>query len=125
MKNTAGLQIGNYLYFKNTQDLAIIHLIHGEKHYDCRDEYGTFIPNGNYEPIPLTEQWLLDFGFIFGMEIQDFVKGKYKYVEIDVLKGNFSDIGVFYYSIKTQIKYVHQLQNLYFALTNQQLTIKK
>jgi hypothetical protein len=56
------LRIGNCLQYKNTNDIAIVELIH-KKHFDCRDEYGSFTPNGNYQPIPLTEEWLLKFGF--------------------------------------------------------------
>ncbi len=56
------LRVNNLLYFKNTKDIAKVSLIH-DKHFDCRDEYGSFIPNGNYEPIELTEEWLLKMGF--------------------------------------------------------------
>lgn len=72
-------------------------------------------------PIPLTEEWLVKFGFVFGIKLHDFAKGKHKFVEFNVLNGNFSESGVFYYSMKTQIKYVHQLQNLYFVLTGEEL----
>lgn len=77
-----------------------------------------------YKPIPLTEEWLIKFGFIFGIKLHDFVKGKHQFVEFNVLNGYFSESGVFYYSMKTQIKYVHQLQNLYFALTGEELTLQ-
>lgn len=76
------------------------------------------------KPIALTEEWLLKCGFesdtIFGFNI------KYK-------KGNFE----LWYSkqkniflvenlkiIKCEPKYLHQLQNLYFALTGTELIIK-
>jgi hypothetical protein len=69
-----------------------------------------------YDPIPLTEEWLLKFGFKID-----------KQHECD-----FASIGVFTISFRdnffydyTNLKYVHQLQNLYFALTGEELTIKE
>lgn len=76
------------------------------------------------EPIPLTEEWLLRFGFekivTNGIE---FVKySKYKTFEIEV------SLFVMDYKLVTindfEINYVHQLQNLYFALTGEELEIK-
>jgi hypothetical protein len=67
--------------------------------------------------IPLTEEWILKFGF------DDL--GTYGYG-----RGNFHIClheNEFYFPInnrKVFIKYVHQLQNLYFALTGEDLEIK-
>ena len=94
-----------------------------------------------YKPIPLTEDWLLKFGFekvIY--ESDDF--GYETNYELDI-KG----VGYISYSddfscalfgskesSKNELgflpnwdncKYVHQLQNLYFALTGEELTLKK
>ena len=68
------------------------------------------------KPIPLTEEWLLKFGFD-KIDFQ-FIKNGIKLFPIRDLyyRGNFP--------IKSDIKYVHQLQNLYFALTGEELTIK-
>lgn len=115
------LRIGNIVGYKGTSEIAFVELIH-KNHFDCRDEFGEFTPNAKYEPIPLTEEWLLKFGFkrievegypvflnkIFAIEFYE--------EESDVL---FENISI------AQIKYVHQLQNLYFALTGEELTIKK
>ena len=75
-----------------------------------------------YEPIPLTEEWLLKFGFekkkgyydryyysIDGMDIR---------IDADMFE---TEVGECLY--KT-IKYVHQLQNLYFAINDEELTMK-
>ena len=78
-----------------------------------------------YNPIPLTEEWLLKFGFEYSPDDENsWYNLKY---------GNFnfaSDYSVefkqvFIYLNKTDIicNYVHQLQNLYFALTNKELTL--
>ena len=71
-------------------------------------------------PISLTEEWLLKFGFnknilttsirfwITDFNIREFNKSK----KIQVSYRN---------SIYNHIEYVHQLQNLYFALTGEEL----
>lgn len=83
-----------------------------------------------YKPIPLTEEWLLKLGF----------SSKYKscHIKWNILgfdldqKSDEDDDGnkipqeqVFYFNYQVDIKYVHQLQNLYFALTGEELTIKQ
>jgi hypothetical protein len=96
---------------------------------------------GLVDAIPLTEEWLLKFGF----QIKDQLsihKTKVYYISgIDVdyclyfadFRQDFGfyieytdspfdkDLGVLY-PIAFGIKYVHQLQNLYFALTDEELT---
>jgi hypothetical protein len=74
-------------------------------------------------PIPLTEEWLLKFGFVDNpYEDRYELKREYHiYIEIDKTKG-FTEIWCEKYPI---IKHVHQLQNLYFALTGEELTIIK
>lgn len=68
----------------------------------------------SYEPIPITEQWLLDFGFRrFG---SDFVK---KAIIIHTRKRGY----VLRKSVPI-LDYVHKLQNLYFALTGEELMKK-
>ena len=87
-----------------------------------------FVNNGlliDMKPIPLTEEWLLRFvlkgrkDFVydsingFGIQIRN---GKYYAAILDIS-------GVLYHST-IEIKYVHQLQNLYFALTGQELELR-
>ena len=74
------------------------------------------------KPIQLTEEWLLKFGFekadeiyfiefdVYSMTIKEYEKGNY--ILNPETHFNYVDI-----------KYVHQLQNLYFALTNEELTL--
>jgi len=73
------------------------------------------------KPIPLTQEWLLRFGFehnragIWG--------NNYTLNAVSIqLKGN--GIYMFVPHSRCEIKYVNQLQNLYFALTNEELTMK-
>ena len=71
-----------------------------------------------YKPIPLTEEWLLKFGFesddefIFEKDIR-ICKTKQGYVYFD-----FSVMDPI-----CDVKYVHQLQNLHFALTGEELEL--
>lgn len=84
------------------------------------------------EPIPLTEECLLKFGFeqlnkqpIYTIRVGENIDNKIKLgISIDGWFGICYD-GLIYQGINdNKIKYVHQLQNLYFALTNEELTWK-
>lgn len=76
-----------------------------------------------YEPIPLTEEWLVKFGFTKDKNL--FFHDKCSYIQSDA----YNCGGGFGYCLNDEkidflhIKYVHQLQNLYFALTGEELTI--
>ena len=78
-----------------------------------------------YKPIPLTEEWLLKLGFTKvhdTMVLGDFVlESNIRIVKTNELRG-------FSWEQMTEEKYisiytVHQLQNLYFALTNEELEL--
>lgn len=77
-------------------------------------------------PIPLTEEWLLKFGFD-KIRVREYEKGDMsiycgkKTISINV--GFCNECGG--YEIKVEIKYVHQLQNLYFALTGEELKLNE
>lgn len=71
-------------------------------------------------PIPLTENWLFKFGYVLtpsGTYLHP-NSGNFIWFEKDM---KCSIAGEFY---PIDIKYVHQLQNLYFALTGKELIIK-
>ena len=74
------------------------------------------------KPIPLTEEWLIKFGFgeYFlndGYRLNNFVlDDDFRFHVIDS-----TDYGVI---VARNIKHVHQLQNLYFALTGKELKDK-
>lgn len=77
-----------------------------------------------YEPIPLTEEILLKCGFEKGSNII----GDCYYIEHDFGVSDFvlnitktSNFEI--YELDLKIDYLHQLQNLYFALTNEELTV--
>ena len=69
-----------------------------------------------YRPIPLTEEWLLKFGF------ENNRLGLFDCIKV------VEDIGFHIYFIQRHLKevqYVHQLQNLYFALVGEELKLKE
>jgi hypothetical protein len=73
-----------------------------------------------YEPVTLTEERLIQFGF----EVHKFDNGKqnqYRFNDrlIVIRNGFFVD-----YGSSVCLQHIHQLQNLYFALNNEELTIK-
>ena len=78
------------------------------------------------EPIPLTEEWLLRFGFnkikMESILYSKYSKGYLGGIEIDLRKSEIEGWQITYCNYA--IKYIHQLQNLYFALTGEELTIK-
>jgi hypothetical protein len=81
-------------------------------------------------PIPLTEEWLLKFGFKKDLD------GSFVFGLLSMFKDKRLKQNVYIYTESTQslsdgqwvvindlkLQYVHQLQNLYFALTGEELT---
>ena len=83
------------------------------------------------EPIPLTEEWLLRFGFIREEEYDEGGLVDYRYelnkdnLEFVSFWGSEDLVGINQCQTGVDCEYVHQLQNLYFALTGEELTIKE
>jgi hypothetical protein len=86
----------------------------------------------NVRAIPLTKEWLLKYGFIFKKQSnicgQDQWSGMDFYMKDNItLRGNLKKSSTLtlaeYFNCK--IEYVHQLQNLFFALTGTELTINE
>lgn len=76
------------------------------------------------KPIPITEEWLIKFGFVQASEFKQHYLlecefGELEYAFFDASNSLWID-GVW---IKN-INYVHQLQNIHFDLTQTQLQIK-
>ena len=81
-----------------------------------------------FEPIPLTEEWLLKFGFEERKESENFSKwfigeNPVTHDWLFFIK-QFKDENKFFFQNGFhKLDYLHQLQNLYFALTNNELEI--
>jgi hypothetical protein len=87
--------------------------------------------NGNikfadaYHPIPLTEEWLLKFGFEKKYQTFEFkglnIDGTVVHFSFDKWRSEYDIENCDFTEIPAECKHVHQLQNLYFALTNEEL----
>lgn len=118
------LRIGNYLSYK--LGTFIVRGV-GKDCVWLNDTGGPISINGFLEiqPIPLTEEWLLKFGFDKYLELRhnDFMLEYISFnKKIMLTLYDYNDNEV---SIDTKIKCVHQLQNLFYALTCEELTIKE
>lgn len=71
-------------------------------------------------PIPLTEEWLLKFGFQ-----KNDINNDYKYWLIDDSRFLIQTDKFYFSAWLNIIESVNQLQNLYFALKGKELTIKE
>lgn len=94
------------------------------------DVYDGTVMDFELQPIPLTEEWLLKFGFEKDEEYDEAGLVDYRY-ELNINTASFTSnwnteesYYVNYNQGGVDIFYVHQLQNLYFALTGEELTVK-
>lgn len=141
MINCSELRIGNYVQPSERhiaafggKNLAVITGIN-ETFFTVCNHY----PGKWFEPIPLVKDWFLKFGFYYEVEkigggcpgtYIAYYNGKVKVMEwtkwdkgYKVIKNTFIlQIGVLVLDC-SDLDYVHQLQNLYFALTGEELTI--
>jgi hypothetical protein len=114
--NANELMIGNYIDKRGDKcKIASIHTDNTIRIFnnDETDTWGAFALR-IFEPIPITEQWLLDFGFIKDLD------GFYRKKTSSMIEVLFSDNKVLVTNQSvclSQIKSVNQLQNLYFSLT--------
>jgi hypothetical protein len=128
------LRIGNFLrakkdYHNQFHGNGIVSSIEQTK-FVILDHY----PGKWFEPIPLTEEWLLKFGYCkkIGARVgygYDCGHGIMRVIQYNATLyqyrtwSNIDRLNGFSWN-KTRIDYVHQLQNLYFALTGEELTLK-
>jgi len=112
------LRVGNYIQHKGLiieASLDVMRKCYPHQYY--------------YEPIFLTEDWLEDL---------DFVKNKYGFIKGQIQVKYFTyRSNIYFRSIKdvngnygewnyvATVEYIHQLQNLYFALTGNELELQK
>lgn len=111
MIETKDLRRGNYVTWHFNNDSEIVENIT----YDHINDVNFTI----VEPIKLTEPWLIRFGFHITQSPNTRKKAiKWKVELVEDEEGIFSfDSGKVY----IDILYVHQLQNLYFTLVNEEL----
>jgi len=123
------LRIGNYVHFPSISDIkfseveTIIKLLDGCMCVFLKNVDDVFMVE-EITPIPLTAEWFTNFGFT-----TDDVEWNKDDFRIGIYKSGFRCIPFnrtmsLLYSLDIDIKYVNQLQNLYFTLTGEELTMK-
>lgn len=125
----AELRMGNLVYNPTLKEIRTIDYL------DIRDFFERRLFN-DFEPIPITSEWLEKFGFVKkdivwkdGSVSKDCYQLSWYYVRFE-----FTDPALIFFCKKSadneniyiaNIEHIHQLQNIWFALRHEELTIKK
>ena len=130
------LRIGNFISinFGNRDDGKVI-TVDGVSDCEIYNEEHGYSPCNEFNPIPLTEQWLLDLGLEkytgrYGVYYKHYALDGFRvWLPRDIYGWGYTvgrkdfETGDTYW-VKNEVRYVHQLQNLYFALTQEELILK-
>ena len=116
------LRIGNFIKVISSKKIFDSYITQAKGYDIVRIEEKSFT-YWNYEPIPLDEEWLLKFGFseIGGCNEKDFTNGDY-----NIFINSLGEVNFLFFKEGDwyqKLNYVHQLQNLHFALTQLELTV--
>lgn len=125
------LRIGNYVYWNHKGVPYNDYMWTHEVEIIEKDEIWTkagYTSIDKIEPITLTEDWLLRFGFEINESGFYIIDTGRKALSISHKEGFHTtfriDVGMDFCEIIESIQYVNQLQNLYYALICEELTIK-
>jgi len=115
------LRIGNYVFGLNMEEP--VRRINDSIEYNYKTEKYELdaIDILCFEPILLTEEWLLKFGFYID-SFKNYELGNINIHRLTFKLDIFEDDA--WHTIPVKMKYVHQLQNLYFTLTGEELKLK-
>ena len=105
------LRIGNYVDLYGT--MATV------RRFDFNDRAPSGLAVDESKPIPITEDWLIKLGFKWS-KMYNWWRFKNPYI---LLNKDFS-LKEKPFGIEIKCEYVHELQNLFFALTGIELKIK-
>jgi len=142
MKSTE-LRIGNLIQTEKYGVKIEVKAIFGKYGLECGNsgnDYDDYSPDiKDVKPIPLTEEWLIKFGF-------EAYSTHVNYIELQIKSNKPSNHVVIRYGLQrdyfnifnhsecdftemqylTEVKFVHQLQNLFYCLSGgEELTIKE
>lgn len=112
------LRIGNLIYWDIPQKAGVPHRVVGILEDTLRTIPISIGSMNEYKPIPLTEEILIRLGFKKG--IAGYEKGDF---DIRNYGEYWIEYGLQIQGFCPAIKYVHQLQNLFYALTGTELTL--
>lgn len=121
------LRIGNWVYNSTTRNNMQVYPMMIPQLYNIEKECGS-LKYSNIKPIPLSKEVLLkcgfekegDYGYIFFGEITNYIldediAGSY---QVGVNHGSCTNF------FSWDIKYLHQLQNLFYCLCGKELEVK-
>ena len=116
------LRIGNFI--EKNGDICTLASVNTDKtiriyNEDKTDTWGCFALR-IFNPIEITEDWLCKLGFNKTGGTYEFIDGL---VELVFHKGEVYEVIEGQWKSFKHIKHIHQLQNLYFALTGSELTV--
>ena len=116
------LRIGNLVQYSNDERI-FVNLIGKTLEVTAADILSIYNDNIPVEPILLTEKWLIKLDFLkvachYENDCFDIYNYKQWFV-VELIENEKS------FELGLKCKYVHQLQNLYFAITGEELIIKK
>jgi len=119
------LRIGNLVYWNIPEKVGVPHVIKAILPNTYHTSPISVGKHEDYLPIPLTKERLLKFGFEKCSDNEHYFIGHHGFCLIYdgddwCMEPRIDDSLLIAYC-----KYVHQLQNLYFALTGQELTFKE
>jgi hypothetical protein len=127
MIDTKELRIGNWVADKAGQILIVDEISHVELNLKYQDKQGDnefwWRETVNIEPIPLTINQLIGFGFEekvgFVLDTVTIMRGAESTPQKPYFMFGYYDMDHFANTVR--LYYVHQLQNLYFTLTGKEL----
>mgnify|MGYP003670777804 CR=1 FL=1 len=137
------LRIGNLVHYNaNQKEVGTITGMQSAVSKQCyiylNNRINSVLDLEEIKPIPLTDEWLFKFGFIkmknyrtkqLGHSKYDWFKDNTQFFSIEKHhSGDFNEGETFYPTFTFNncsfaLQYVHQLQNLYFSLTKDELKI--
>ena len=126
------LRIGNLVLLKEIAYSTVTGIFHDAIQFERLDNWSGQCIISEVKPIPLTEEWLEKLGFKkeeinYTIPYEDSEGYKYKhsvqlYEDEWIYSNDGSDAGC--YTLEADITYIHQLQNIHFALTSEELVLK-
>ena len=130
------LSIGNYVYYNNEHnEIGVITEIKTSinpniDYIGLNNRVDIYYQLKHIKGIPLTEEWLFKFDFKLIIESSNISKWFIGYNPIThdylFIITQFIDENRFFFKNGFHtIKHIHELQNLYFALTGEELTLNK
>ena len=111
------LRLGNWIEGRSHYKKDFVTFqVYKETFFDIESTYGEF------KPIQLTEEWLIKFGFELDEHSDTYNLCNSEYNEMCI--EGYLQLEMNVMGVNVRVKYVHELQNLFFVLNKKELIIK-